>query len=54
MSRRSTPKKRLITPDPVYQSRLVSMLCNRLLKSGKKSVAQKILYQVMEKVGEST
>jgi small subunit ribosomal protein S7 len=54
MSRRSTPKKRLITPDPVYQSRLVSMLCNRLLKSGKKSVAQKILYQAMEKVGEST
>ena len=54
MSRRSTPKKRLITPDPVYQSRLVSMLCNRLLKSGKKSVAQNILYQAMEKVGEST
>ena len=36
MSRRATPPKRTITPDPIYHSRLVSMLINRILKQGKK------------------
>jgi small subunit ribosomal protein S7 len=54
MSRRSTPKKRIITPDPIYRSRLVSMLTNRLLQCGKKSLAQNILYQALKKVEEST
>jgi small subunit ribosomal protein S7 len=54
MSRRSTPKKRTITPDPIYHSRLVSMLINRLLKKGKKTVAQTILYETMKQIEEST
>ena len=48
MSRRSKSKKSLATPDPIYNSRLVSMLTVRLLKSGKKSLAQRILYESMD------
>jgi len=54
MSRRKTPQKRTINPDPVYHSHLVSMLVNRILQSGKKTLAQQIFYQAMKKVEEST
>ena len=48
MSRRNTAKKRDIIPDPLYNSRLVSMLTMRILKHGKKSLAQKIVYQALD------
>ena len=48
MSRRRTAKKRLITPDPIYNSTLVTMLINRLLLKGKKTLAQQIFYQAMK------
>ena len=54
MSRRATPPKRTITPDPIYHSRLVSMLINRILKQGKKTVAQRIFYQAMKQIEDST
>lgn len=54
MSRRNTAKKRVIIPDPLYNSRLVSMLTMRILKSGKKSLAQKIIYKALEIVQEKT
>ena len=37
MSRRRRAKKRIIAPDSVYESRLISMLVNRVMKDGKKS-----------------
>ena len=52
MSRRNTSKKRLVEPDPIYQSKLVSMLTVRILKSGKKSIAQKIIYATLEIIKE--
>ena len=48
MSRRNTTKKRKILPDPVYSSRLITMLTIRVLKSGKKSLAQKIIYSALD------
>lgn len=54
MSRRSTRKKRPIPPDPVYNSRLVSMTIRRLMRSGKKSLASRILYDAMTTIGEKT
>jgi small subunit ribosomal protein S7 len=54
MSRRSTRKKRPIPPDPVYNSRLVSMTIRRLMRSGKKSLASSILYDAMKNIGEKT
>ena len=49
MSRRQVAKKRNIQPDPLYRSRLVSMMIARLLKNGKKSVASRVLYDSFEK-----
>ena len=48
MSRRNTAKKRDVSPDPLYNSRLVSMLTVRILKHGKKSLAQRIIYEALE------
>jgi small subunit ribosomal protein S7 len=52
MSRRSKAKKRLAVPDPLYNSRLVSMLTVRILNEGKKQLAQKIIYQALDIIKE--
>ena len=54
MSRRNTTKKRLAVPDPIYNSRLVSMLTVRILKEGKKHLAQRIIYQAFDIIKEKT
>jgi len=54
MSRRSTAKKRIIHPDPIYNSKLINMLTARILKSGKKSIAQKIIYKSLEIIQNKT
>nr|YP_010987452.1 ribosomal protein S7 [Hydrocytium acuminatum]WOR09497.1 ribosomal protein S7 [Hydrocytium acuminatum] len=54
MSRNSTPKKRLLCPDPVYQNVSVHMLVNRILKNGKKSLAFRIVYLVLKQIGQKT
>ena len=54
MSRNKNLKKHNIAADPVYNSELVSMLINRLLKKGKKTIAEKIFNQAMIKIQEST
>lgn len=43
MSRRNISKKRFPAPDSIYNSYLVSLLVSRILKSGKKTVAEKIV-----------
>ena len=48
MSRRNIAKKKSLIPDPIYNSRLVNMLTMRILKHGKKSLAEKIIYQSLE------
>ena len=54
MSRRSKPAKRIPLPDPVYKSVDVSRFINRLMRRGKKSIAEKIFYSTMEKIQEKT
>lgn len=48
MSRRTQIKKKIILPDPVFGSKLVNMLTVRILKHGKKNLAQKIIYEALE------
>ena len=43
MSRRNISKKRFSQPDATYNSYLVSLLITRILKSGKKTLAQNII-----------
>jgi len=43
MSRRNISKKRFPEADPTYNSYLVSLLTNRILKAGKKTIAENIV-----------
>ena len=54
MSRRNRAKRILVQPDPIYGSRLVNLLVARILKSGKKSIAQKIVYDALEMISTKT
>ena len=54
MSRRNRAKRILVQPDPIYGSRLVNLLIARILQSGKKSVAQKIVYTALEIITSKT
>ena len=54
MSRRSTIKKRPVPPDPVYNSRLVNMTIRRVMRSGKNSLASRIVYDAFSIIGERT
>lgn len=50
MSRRKLSKKNLINPDSIYNSTLISKIINKIMKKGKKSLSEKILYSTMEKI----
>ncbi len=50
MPRRGTVKKRKSQPDHFYNSTLISIFVNTILKKGKKNTAQKIVYTAMERV----
>ena len=52
--RRSRPEKRVISPDLRYQSVTVQNFINRIMKSGKKSLATRLMYETMEIVQERT
>lgn len=54
MSRRNRAQRVLAQPDPIYNSRLVTLLIARILQSGKKSLAQKIVYQALEIISTKT
>ena len=48
--RRRRPEKREILPDPVYGDLIVAKFINNLMKHAKKSLAEKIFYQSIEKI----
>ena len=48
--RRRRPEKREILPDPVYGDLIVAKFINNLMKQGKKSLAEKIFYNSIEKI----
>jgi small subunit ribosomal protein S7 len=54
MSRRTAAQKRPVPPDPQYNSRLVSMMVRRLMRSGKKSLAYNIIYDAFKIIGDRT
>jgi small subunit ribosomal protein S7 len=54
MPRRPLNKKRTLLPDPIYNSISVHMLINRVLKSGKKSVAFRVVYNALKEIGDTT
>lgn len=49
--RRRVSEKRQLTPDVKYNSELVGRLINTIMKQGKKSTAQQIVYGAFESMG---
>lgn len=54
MPRKGPAPKRPIVADPVYGQEVVTQLVNRVLRDGKKSVAQAIVYGALTGVGEKS
>ncbi|MBR5872957.1 MAG: 30S ribosomal protein S7 [Oscillospiraceae bacterium] len=48
MPRRGKIAKRVVLPDPMYNSIMVTRLVNNIMLDGKKGVAQKIVYEAFE------
>ncbi|MCD6192463.1 MAG: 30S ribosomal protein S7 [Candidatus Aminicenantes bacterium] len=54
MPRRGTVKKREIKPDYRYNSTLISRFINAVMRKGKKSLAERIVYEAMELVKQKS
>jgi len=54
MPRKGPVPKRVVLPDPVYDSELVARFINRMMKGGKKAVAEGVFYKAMEIVEQKT
>ena len=54
MPRRAQAQIRTIDPDSVHGSRLVQQVINKVMRHGKKGVAEKIVYDALAIVGERT
>jgi small subunit ribosomal protein S7 len=54
MPRKGAAAKRGTLPDPIYQNQLVTQLINKILLSGKKALAERIVYRALEIISERT
>lgn len=52
MPRRREVAKRQVTPDPKYSSELLAKFINVVMRRGKKSVAERIVYGALDRVAE--
>ena len=54
MPRRRVPAKREILPDPKYGNQTLAKFMNHVMVSGKKSLAEKIVYGALDRIQERT
>ena len=54
MSRKGPASRRELAPDPVYRSLLVTQLTNKVMLHGKKSTAEKIVYNALAMIEKKT
>ena len=54
MSRNKTQPKKEVTPDPIFKSTIIPKLINSIMYDGKKVVAEKIVYEAIEKIKSKT
>jgi small subunit ribosomal protein S7 len=54
MPRNGPATRRELMPDPVYRSVLVTQVINKVLQRGKRTVAERIVYQALEQVAAKT
>ena len=50
MPRRRVPEKRVIIPDPKFHNQTLAKFMNHVMNSGKKSVAEKIVYGALDRI----
>ena len=54
MPRKGPVAKRDVLPDPIYNSKLVTRLINRVMVDGKRGIAANIIYNAFDLIKEST
>ncbi|PIV45560.1 MAG: 30S ribosomal protein S7 [Candidatus Nealsonbacteria bacterium CG_4_10_14_0_2_um_filter_35_20] len=54
MARRKKPKKHLVLPDSVYNDLMVAEFINQVMRRGKKTTAQKIIYGAFQEIKNKT
>jgi small subunit ribosomal protein S7 len=54
MPRKGPAPRRELPPDPIYRSVVVTQLVNKILQRGKRSTAERIVYEAMETIAEKT
>lgn len=54
MSRKGPATRRELIADPIYHSVLVTQLINKVMLHGKRSIAERIVYDAMEMIGNKT
>jgi len=54
MPRKGPAPRRDLMPDPIYRSVLVTQLANKVLSRGKRSTAERIVYEALETIKEKT
>ena len=54
MPRKGHVQKPEVLPDPMYNSKLVTSLINRLMIDGKRGTASKIIYSAFDMIKEET
>ena len=54
MPRRAAASIRPVDPDPVYRSKLVQQVINKVMLDGKKSTAERLVYDALETVKDKT
>jgi small subunit ribosomal protein S7 len=54
MPRKGPAVHREVAPDPVYQNPLVTQLINKVLLDGKKTVAERTVYEALEQISQKT
>ena len=54
MPRKGNVAKRDVLPDPIYNSKLVTRLINKIMLDGKKGTAETILYNAFKKIEAKT
>jgi small subunit ribosomal protein S7 len=54
MSRKKTQPKKVVIPDPIFNSTIIPKLINSIMFDGKKVVAEKIVYEAIEKIKSKT
>jgi small subunit ribosomal protein S7 len=54
MPRKGPAPRRHLNPDPIYRSLLVTQIVNKILQRGKRTLAERIVYQALDIIKEKT